>query len=126
MQAKSVFLGVVLLILGVVSYILTGAQSATALIPAIFGIPVLLLSWSAKKEKWHRSSIHAILILALLGFLGSVSGAVKAVVWLTGGDIARPAAVFAQTLMALLCAWYIYFGIRSFIEARRSVKPDQP
>ena len=120
MLIKSYILGILLILLGVVSYFATGTNSITALIPAMFGLPVVVLSLTARNEKWHRHSIHSILVLALLGLAGTVSGVIKFVAMLGGTDIPRPSAAVAQTIMAVLCIWYLVYGVRSFITARRN------
>ena len=43
--------------------------SATALIPAFAGLPILLLGFVALKDAYRMHAMHGVAILALLGFL---------------------------------------------------------
>lgn len=123
MSKLTVLLGGLLIALGILSYAATSGVSVTALIPAFFGLPLAVLGFMAlKKEDLRRHFMHAAAALALLGFAGSV-GAVRFALYMVSvgpAHIENPAAVIARTLMALLCGGYLYFSIRSFIEARRN------
>ena len=57
--------------------------------------------------------------IALLGFLGSARGLLQ-IGRVFDGTAARPAAVVAQAIMALLTLGYIVMAVRSFIAARAS------
>jgi hypothetical protein len=113
-------IGILLTLLGILSFTLTGTASWTALIPAFFGIGLFLLGVFARSEKARKHLMHAAVILALLGFLGSVPGLLSLPALLTGGEVARPSAVAAQSVMALLCLVFVVFAVRSFIQARRA------
>jgi hypothetical protein len=120
MPKLSIYFGIVLILLGLVAYLTTGMQSVTALIPAFLGMPILILGYLSQNEKYRKHSMHAVLALAVLGFLGTVSGLPKLVSYLGGIEIARPSAVIVQSTMAILCLVFLGFGIKSFIEARKS------
>jgi multisubunit Na+/H+ antiporter MnhF subunit len=64
--------------------------------------------------------MHAALVVALLGFIGTVMGIPKTVSYLQGAQIERPAAAVAQALTAVFCLILIIFGVNSFIAARRA------
>lgn len=122
MANTTILIGILLILLGLGSYFGTGSQSFTALIPAFFGIPILVLGILARNEKWRKHSMHVSLILALLGLLGSFSGIPKVVTLIGDGDVLRPAAAITQTIMAIICLIYLILGIKSFIDARRKPK----
>ncbi len=107
--------GILLILVGVASYILTGRTSATALIPAFFGAAFVLLALLASRETWRPHAMHAAVALGLIGCLGSVARALPAV---ANGQLTRPA-VLAQLLMGVILAVYVAMGVRSFIDARR-------
>jgi hypothetical protein len=113
-------LGLLLLLLGIVSFVGTGATHPTALIPACFGLVMIMLGWMARKENLRKHLMHGAILVALLGFLGSIGGLAHLPALLGGSQVERPGAVVAQSIMALLCAAFIVFAIRSFIQARRS------
>ncbi len=120
MAKITIGLGVVLIALGVGGYFGTGRESWTALIPAFFGLPLLILGWVALKEHMRRHAMHVAGVIALLGFAGTVRGLMKLPVLLTGGQLDRSAAVALQAAMAILCLIFVLLCIRSFIKARRA------
>jgi amino acid transporter len=114
----TVALGVILIIVGVAGYFLTGAVSLTALIPAAFGLVIALAGVIARDERKRKHAMHAAVAVALLGFLGSIRGVLQ-IGDLLDGTAARPAAVVSQTIMAVLTLGYIVMAVRSFVQARR-------
>ncbi|MEM1268740.1 MAG: hypothetical protein AAGI08_01705 [Bacteroidota bacterium] len=112
--------GSALILLGVLGYVLSGMQSATALIPAFFGLPVTLFGWiAAKREKLRKHLIHGALLFALLGLFGTIGG-IADLPALLDGTAERPLAVISRSVMAILTLLYLALGIRSFVAARRS------
>lgn len=114
------FFGLALIALGVIGYIATDAVSITALIPAFFGVVLVILGWIARNERHRKHAMHVAVIIGLLGFLGSVRGLAGLVALLSGGDVQRPAAVVSQSIMAILMGIFVALCVRSFIEARRA------
>lgn len=113
--------GALLTVLGVVLYALatpneeTGRKSITALIPAFWGLALVVLGQLAEKEKWRMHAMHG---AALLGVLGLIMPLVMALPKLFGGEelnLARS----GQLLMALLCGAFTALCVKSFIDARR-------
>ena len=117
MPSITIALGVALIIVGVAGYVLTGAVSLTALIPAAFGLAIALAGLLARDPGKRKHAMHAAVVVALLGFLGSVRGVLQ-IGALLDGTAARPAAVISQTIMAVLTLGYIVMAVRSFIQAR--------
>jgi len=115
----TIALGVALIIVGLAGYFLTGAVSLTALIPAAFGLVIAVLGLIARDERKRKHAMHGAVVVALLGFLGSVRGLLQ-IGALLAGTAARPAAVVAQTIMAVLTLGYIVMAVRSFVRARRA------
>lgn len=117
-------IGAILTALGVIAYVATGATSVTALIPAFVGVLLLVCAALARKPALHRHSIHAALVIALLGAAGSLMNVVK-IGELLAGTAERPSAVVVSTIMFVLLVLYIAMGVRSFVAARRSPAPTQ-
>ena len=107
------------MILGLAGYFLTGAVSLTALIPAAFGLAIALSGLLARDERKRKHAIHAAVVVALLGFSGSIRGLLQ-IGGVFDGTAARPAAVVSQTIMAVLTLGYIVMAVRSFVKARAS------
>jgi hypothetical protein len=108
--------GIVLILLGLASYVLTGRTSVTALIPAFFGAVFVILALVARNEPARKHAMHAAVALALIGLRAALARVGPA---LAGGNLARPA-VLAQVAMAVLLGVYIALGVESFKEARRA------
>ncbi len=120
MAKITIGLGLVLIALGLGSYFGLGRSSVTALIPAFFGLPLLLLGLVALKERMRKHAMHIAVVIGLLGFAGTVSGLTKLPVLLTGGQLDRPAAVIVQAAMAIVCLVFVLVCVRSFISDRRA------
>ena len=67
----------------------------------------------------RKHAIHGAVVVALVGFLGSIRGVLQFGA-LLDGTAARPAAVISQTVMAVLTLGYIIMAVRSFVQARAS------
>ena len=119
MASTTVGLGVALIILGLAGYFRTGAASVTALIPAAFGIVIVVAGLIGRDERRRKHAIHVAVVVALLGLLGSVRGLLQ-IGDVFAGTAARPAAVVSQAVMAVLTLGYVILAVRSFIAARRS------
>lgn len=119
----SINIGILLTLLGILSYILTDYVSFTALIPAFFGIVLAGLGFLAKRsESMRKHAMHAALLLALLGLAGSFSGLVALIGALFGAIPERMNAVISQAIMAVLCIIFLIAGIKSFIAVRKEQK----
>ncbi len=119
MPSTTTALGVALIVLGLAGYGLTGAASLTALIPAAFGVLFVLAGLLARDDRKRMHAMHAAVVIALLGFLGSFRG-LLGIGKVLDGTAVRPAAIVAQTIMALLTLGYIVIAVRSFIQARKA------
>ena len=111
--------GIVLILLGLVGYFATGMVSPTALIPAAFGLLLVVFGAMARDDKKRKMAMHIAVTIGLVGFLGTVPGLLKIGALLSGGEVERPAAVIAQAIMAVLMAVYVAMCVKSFIDARK-------
>jgi len=122
MAKLTVAFGIVLILLGAISFFGTGSMHPTALIPAYFGIALTLCGvlTNSPSEKRRMVVMHIAVTVGLLGFLGSGIMAVVEAIRAHGGPLAHPAAVESQAAMAVICLVYVGLCVRSFIAARRS------
>jgi hypothetical protein len=118
MANTTVGFGVVLVLLGIVGYVGTGAQSPTALIPTAIGIVLVVLGLLARNPRLRMHAMHGAALTGLLGFAGSVGGIPPLLRMLAGQTINRPAAAVARSIMALLCLALVALTVRSFVVAR--------
>src|SRR5262245_27674859 len=119
MPNTAIWIGRLLVLLGIAGYgygMFNGNASLTAMIPAAFGIVLMLLGHlSIAKEAWRKHLMHLAVIIALLGFVLPVGRLATKF-----GDLTMSAAVISQILMAILCLVFVVLGVRSFIAARQS------
>jgi hypothetical protein len=120
MANTTIGFGVVLIGLGVISFVATGAASWTALIPAIFGLLLLMFGILARNENMRKHAMHAAAVVGLLGFLGSAGGLWKVYKMMGGETLERPEAAVAQSIMAIICLAFVVLMVKSFIAARRA------
>ena len=109
--------GLILIALGVFSYVWTGRTSVTALIPAFFGAVLLICAIVARtSEAARKHAMHAAVAVGLIGALAALARGIPAAI---GGDAARPA-VMSQLAMGVLLLIYVALGVQSFIAARKA------
>lgn len=77
MAKISIAFGIILVILGLISYFGISSESITALIPTFLGIPVFILGFIALNEKYLKHVMHGAAVIMLLGFGGTVGGLIK-------------------------------------------------
>ncbi len=115
MASTTIVFGVLLTLLGLAGYFLTGTSSLTALIPAIFGLLLLVLGFLARSEAVRKHALHAAAAVALVGCIGALIPLVR-----TPVGLRPPIAVFSQAAMVVLTAVFVALCIRSFRDARRA------
>lgn len=120
MAKLSIAYGVIFIVMGLYSYFGISSESVTALIPAFFGVPMLIFGWLGLNEKYLKHAMHGAAVLTLLGFAGTVGGLIKFFKMLGGAEMERPAAVTVQAIMAILCLIFLVFAVKSFIDARKN------
>lgn len=109
---------VIFILLGVGAYLLTGAQSPTALIPAALGLLLAVAGGFSLKSLKHGG--HAAATVGLLGFLGTAKSLVNLPALVSGGIAAVGAAALTKMIMAVLCIVFVALCVKSFIDARKA------
>lgn len=115
MASTTVIFGLLLTLLGLAGYFLTGTSSLTALIPAFLGVILIVLGFLARSDHARRHAMHAAALVALLGFAGALFSLLRTPLGLRPGM-----AVFSQMATVLLTGIFLALCVRSFIEARRA------
>lgn len=139
MPSTSIIAGILLILLGIVGYVfglVDGHASLTALIPAAFGILLVIFGAVARaKENLRMHLMHAAVLVGLAGFVipayrvamnffsasksVAPSSTENAGIAATGGNILSPA-IISQAAMALICLVFVILCVKSFIDARRN------
>jgi len=114
MAPIAIVFGILLTILGGGMYVYTEMNSITALIPAFFGVPLIVLGFIARNEKFRMHAMH---VAALLGLVGFAMPAYMVVAGLVRGQDFN-LAKGEQAAMAVLCLIFLVLCVKSFIEAR--------
>ncbi len=122
----AILFGVLLTILGGGFYGYLAATSEdkvsiTALIPAFFGIPLIICGVLAAQEKLRMHVMHVAALLGLIGFAVPGYRVVKSM--LGGGG--NTLALVEQGLMSVLCLVFVALCVKSFIDARRARSQQQ-
>jgi hypothetical protein len=108
--------GLILIVLGIASYMVTGRTSVTALIPAVFGAVLVVCALVARSEAARKHAMHAAVAVGLIGALAALARGVPAAL---NGGASRPA-VLSQLIMGVLLLIYVGLGVQSFIAARKA------
>lgn len=118
MPNTAIWFGRSLILVGIIGYgygLYGGAPSPTALIPAAFGIVILVLGHAAQmSDRMRKHLMHVAVIIGLVGFIIPAVRLISTISSLTVS-----AAVLSQLAMSLLCLAFVALAVRSFIAARR-------
>ncbi len=115
--------GAVLILLGLGVFTTVGAHAPTSLIPAYFGVLLVIFGALANTEDVKRRKLwmHLAVAIGLVGFVfpfaRSIGGTVRL---LQGAAVLRPLAVEESMAMALICLVYTVLCVRWFIANRRN------
>jgi hypothetical protein len=119
MTKTTKWFGLALVVLGIVGFIGSGAESLTALIPSVIGLVLVGLGFAGQQEDRRALTMHIAVVVALIGFLGSAMGLADLPDLLAGEDLERPWAVAVQSIMAAVLLVYMVLAIKSFLDARK-------
>jgi hypothetical protein len=109
--------GIILILLGVTSYTVTGRTSVTALIPAFFGVVLLVCAMIARsREAARKHAMHAAVAVGLIGALAALAMGLRGAL---AGNLSKPS-VMSQLAMGVLLLIYVALGVQSFIAARKA------
>jgi|SRR5688572_2596701 len=115
MASTTIVFGLVLTALGLAGYLLTGGVSVTALIPAFFGIVLLVLGFLARAEAMRKHAMHAAAAVGLIGFIGALMSLLRAPM-----ETRSAMANVSQITMLLLTGVFVILCVNSFRAARRA------
>jgi hypothetical protein len=123
MAKVSLVFAVLLVILGLVGYVITGSVHPTALIPTWFGLALGLFGFLAisPNESRRKVFMHINVTIGLVGLIGAAASALHEYGHARSlGMAPNSIALASQLTMAGLMLIYVNLCVRSFINARRS------
>jgi multisubunit Na+/H+ antiporter MnhF subunit len=122
MAKTTISFGVILILLGIFGFVVTGSHAPTALIPAFFGLILAILGFLAITDdaKKRMLFMHIAVTLGLLGFLGTAKSIYDYIEMRMGRQFPHPIAVEEKAAMAVLMLVFVVLCVRSFIAARRA------
>jgi uncharacterized membrane protein (UPF0136 family) len=120
MSSVTIRFSMLLILVGLLFYFLTGSSHPTALIPAAFGVVLCVLGFLARTDDAKRRMLvmHIAVTVALLGFLFPAARVIMG--WIAAHGILLGMAVREELLMAVICLVYVLLCVRSFLAARKA------
>ena len=119
MSLTAIYCGVLLVLVGVAGYVYgmsVGHASPTALIPAAFGLVLVILGFVARaKDNLRKHIMHVAVLIGLIGFIAALGSLFRNGVPATFG-----AGPLSQIAMAIICLFFVILCVQSFISARRN------
>ena len=118
MENVAMIYGIFLILWGIGVTILSDSQSITSLIPAIFGLPILIASFIAKKLPNKKKVImHIVVLIGMIIFLGGldiirglIQGNIFTNIWASSSKLMM---MISGLVFTILC-------IKSFIYNRKN------
>lgn len=117
MHKLNFVIGLLMIVLGVAAYLLTGRASVTALIPSFFGVPVVVLGLVALKPNLRTLAGVLTIVLGALGLLGIGGRLVPAIL---DGSIVFDAATIVQIIFAFLAVDLVVLWVLAFKTMRKN------
>lgn len=119
MVSTTLVSGALLILIGIIGFVFSlvdGHRSWTALIPAAFGLLLVVIGMIARaRENLRMHLMHAAVVVGLLGFLIPAWRLVS-----TRNDLTVSLAVLSQAAMAIICLFFVILCVQSFVSARRN------
>jgi hypothetical protein len=118
MSKKSVIVGSILILLGVIVTIISDSSSATSLIPAFIGAVFVVLGLGGNlKPQLNHHFMHGAAALSLIAILGSLGSLI--------GRGSTGWALFSQLATTIICLLFMVTAIQSFKAARIARQENQ-
>jgi hypothetical protein len=112
MKIITIAFGILITLLGIGSYVGADTPRLLALLPACFGLGILISGVISRPEKGPKNTpLFGAVFLAILTLLGSIRGVINLFRLLTGGEVAQPNVAVIQAIMAALCLLFIGLAI---------------
>ena len=115
--------GALLVLIGIVGYGTSEVQPppVTALIPAFFGVGLILCGALAFHDKMRKHVMHLAAMIGLLGAIGGFMPLIRQIKNSGSFDPTKKSAISGE-LMILVCVVFVGMCVNSFIQARKARK----
>ncbi len=125
MSKVAMVIGSLLIVLALIGFVAGGADWAakTALIPAVFGVPIFLCGLIGTRGPTARK--HAMHVAAAVALLGALAVVPPLFIRVLPGK-ASGLAIASVVGEFLLCASFVALAVRSFIAARKAREAAVP
>ncbi len=122
MARLTIFFGIVLILLGLLSFMNTGHQHPTSLIPSAMGLILAICGALARTTDLKRRGLamHIAATVGLLGFLGTAKSIVDYIRMQGGMQVKSVIAVEEKAATSVLLLVFTIFCVRNFIQVRRA------
>lgn len=118
MAKIAIVFGILISLISPVSMVYVGHFTGTAMIPAYFGIALILCGIVALNPKLRMHAMHGAALVGLIGALGGLGMSVPKL--LKSEPLARPIAVYSQLALGILAVIFVALAVKSFIDARKA------
>jgi fucose 4-O-acetylase-like acetyltransferase len=120
----TIVFGFLLVILALIGFVGTGHTHPTALIPAAFGLILIVCGSAARtsNEKRRMLAMHIAVTVGLLGFLATAKAIWQQFELWRGAVLPEIPAIEEKAAMSAICLLFTLLCVRSFITSRRSRK----
>jgi len=119
MSSIAITFGTLLILLGGGLYGISENRSPTALIPAGFGVALILCGIVARNENARKHAMHVAALLGLLGFVMPLFMVTRK--YMATGEF-NALSGGGQLAMSALCGIFLALCVKSFIDVRKARK----
>ena len=114
--------GIVLIVLGVVYFVMTGSAHPTPLIPSIWGVLLLICGILAISKDTKRVMLwmHIAVTLGLFGFLFPGIRAAMTFAKPAALTVVKRTAAQEEVIMSVICLIFTALCVRNFVSNRRA------
>ena len=122
MARLTILIGIILILLGVLSYMNTGHAHPTSLIPSAIGAILAVCGALARTTDLKRRGLamHIAATVGVLGFLGTAKSIVDYIRMEGGMQVKSVIATEEKAATALLLLVFTVMCVRNFIEVRKA------
>ena len=122
MARLTIFFGIVLILLGLLSFMNTGHQHPTSLIPSAIGLILAICGALARTTDLKRRGLamHIAATVGLLGFLGTAKSIADYIRMEGGMQVKSVVATEEKAATAALLLVFTIFCVRNFVQVRRA------